>query len=188
MARLGGPVTLVHTTEPASRSECPPTAAASGGQEGERRERGEPSNRDARAHAPRRPRLTRAPRARALQVFLRELASLKTRSESAAAAANATLRCRAAGGRRDERSVRPAPSRRPDPPFSSLLSLASSPLAPPGMDPSTLYSSIALVPVAAYALAPAAPVVAIAVLIALVWSHLRHTLEVGRTTRILLVF
>lgn len=84
--------------------------------------------------------------------------------------------------------MRPAPSRRPDPPFSSLLSLASSPLAPPGMDPSTLYSSIALVPVAAYALAPAAPVVAIAVLIALVWSHLRHTLEVGRTTRILLVF
>ncbi|GAA5922161.1 hypothetical protein JCM3775_003510 [Rhodotorula graminis] len=45
------------------------------------------------------------------------------------------------------------------------------------MEAATLYSGLALAPVAAYALAPAAPTLAGVVLIALTWSHVRAALE-----------
>ncbi|GAA5891365.1 hypothetical protein JCM8208_002602 [Rhodotorula glutinis] len=45
------------------------------------------------------------------------------------------------------------------------------------MEAATLYSGLALAPVAAYALAPAAPAFSVVVLIALAWSHVRPALE-----------
>lgn len=46
------------------------------------------------------------------------------------------------------------------------------------MEAAMLYTGFALAPVSAYALAPGAPALAVVVLIALAWSHVRAALEV----------
>ncbi|BGP50474.1 hypothetical protein JCM10450v2_006393 [Rhodotorula kratochvilovae] len=49
------------------------------------------------------------------------------------------------------------------------------------MDTLTLYSTVALAPVAAYALSPATSALSVVVLIALVWAHIKHALQVSDT-------